>query len=274
MIRLSMMARETPTTTIETVVDLAHSLQLDGVDVHMSGMSREPDTLRRLKLRCLERGLTIGYVGGGSMAGLPEESEARLRQGREDVDTAAYLGAQLLRVFARHPWPDTQAEQDALWQGMIADFQELADYAADRGVIVGLQNHDEGSTAATASRVLRILADVERDNFTFIMDTGQWQGAIGSDPRGEFDPEVDLYADYLEPTAPHAAYVRAKIYKIDSGREEFLDYGRILQILKAVGYNGALGLVLELGDRNTCSYEEAVRLAARHLRAVIAAAGD
>ena len=238
----------------------------------MSGMSREREALRRLKLHCLRRGLTIGYVGGGSMAGAPEEAQTRLQQGREDVDTAAYLGAQLLRVFARRPWPDTQKEQDALWGGMIAGFQELSDYAADRGVAIGLQNHNEGSIAATADRVLRILDDVDRDNFTLVMDTGQWQGAIGSHPRGESDPEVDLYADYLEPTAPRAAYVRAKIYKIDSGVEEFLDYDRILQILRDVGYNGTLGLVLELGERNTCSYEEAAGLAARHLRSVIAQA--
>ena len=93
MIRLAMMARETQTTTIDAIVDLAHSLQLDGVDLHLSGMSRDRDDLRRLKLRCLERGLTIGYVGGGSIAGPPEEADARRRQGRDDVDTAAYLGA-------------------------------------------------------------------------------------------------------------------------------------------------------------------------------------
>ena len=173
MIRLALMARETQTTTIDAIVDLAHSLQLDGVDLHLSGMSRDRDYLRRLKLRCVKRGLTIGYVGGGSMVGPPEGAEARRDQAREDVDTAAYLGAQLLRVFARQTWPDTPSEQDALWQQMIADFQMLSDYAAQQGVVVGLQNHDEGSTAATAIRVLRILADVDRDNFSLVMDTGQ-----------------------------------------------------------------------------------------------------
>ena len=43
------------------------------------------------------------------------------------------------------------------------------------------------------------------------MDTGQWKGAIGSDPRGNPSPEVDLYTDYLERCAPHATGVRAKV---------------------------------------------------------------
>ena len=104
------------------------------------------------------------------------------------------------------------------------------------------------------------------------LDTGQWEGAIGSHPRGEWNPAVDLYEDYLKPTAPHATYVRAKIYKIDTGREEWLDYGRILQILRDVDFNGIIGLVFELGDRNGCDEVECRRLAVRHLREKIAAA--
>jgi len=266
-----MMARETANMTIESAIGLANELKLDAVDLHLSGMSRDADYLRRIKGLCLRYGLSIGYTGAGSFVGPAEEAGKRMAQGKADVDTTAFLGARLLRVFARHKWPDTVEEQEALWGPMIASFQELADYAAEKGVSLGLQNHDNGSFAMTADQVLRILRETGRENFSFIMDTGQWLGAIGSHPRGEFDPEVDLYEDYLERTAPCAAYVRAKIYKIDSGQEEWLDYERILQILQTVDFNGTIGLVFELGDRNTCGYEECVRLAVQHLREVIAA---
>ena len=198
MIRLSMMARETADTTIERVIELARELQLDGVDLHLSGMSRDPAYLRRIRGLCLRYGLSIGYTGGGSFVGPPEEAQKRMEQGKADVDTTAFLGAQLLRVFARHKWPDGVEEQEALWRPMIASFQELADYAAERGVSLGLQNHNNGSFAMTADQVLRILRETDRSNFSFVMDTGQWKGAIGSHPRGTFDPDVDLYRDYLE----------------------------------------------------------------------------
>ena len=271
MIKLSTMARQTPTTTLEQVVEQARQLQLDGVDFHLSGMDRSVKYINHVKSLCLKRGLNIGYAGAGSFVGLPEERAKRMEQGRADVDAAALLGAQVLRVFARHKWPSTVEEQEALWRPMIEDFQAIADYAAQRGVMVALQNHDNGSFAMTADQVLRILRETERDNFSFLLDTGQWLGAIGSHPRGEFDPNVDLYKDYLEPTAPFARYVRAKIYKIDSGVEEFIDYRRVLDILRGVGFNGAIGLVFELGEFNRCSHEECMRLAVAHLRQVIAA---
>ncbi len=271
MIKLGMLTRETQDSSLEDQIRFAAELQLDVIDLHLSAMSREPDYLRRIKALCLENGLPIGYLGGGSFVGPEEERQKRMEQGRADVDLTAFVGAQLLRVFARHQWPDAVEEQEALWGPMIGSFQELADYAADQGVTLGLQNHDNGSFAMTADQVLRILRETERDNFTFLMDSGQWLGSIGSHPRGEFDPDVDIYKDYLEPTAPHASYLRAKIYKIDSGREEFIDYERVLQILQNVHFNGSIGLVFELGQFSQLDHEECMRLAAAHLRKVIAA---
>ncbi len=270
MIKLGMMVRNTPAADVETSIDFARELELDTVDVHLSGLNRGPAYLQRIRTRCLRRGLSIGYAGAGSFVGPPEQAGERMRQGREDADTAALLGAPLLRVFARHKWPGTVAEQEALWGPMIESFRRICDYAAGRGVSVALQNHDNGSFAMTADQVLRIIGDVDHPNFSFLMDTGQWSGAIGSHPRGEFDPDIDLYRDYLERTVEHATCVRAKIYKIDGGREEFLDYERILGILRRANYNGHIGLVFEVGDRNSCSVEECMRLAVEHLREVIA----
>jgi len=271
MIRLSMMVRETAGTSIESGIELAREVKLDGVDIHLSGLSRDPEYLRRIKRLCLKYGLSIGYVGGGSFVGPAEERETRMAQGRADVDVTAFLGAQLLRAFARHKWPDTVEEQEVLWKPMITSFQEISDYAGQKGVNVALQNHDESSFAMTADQVLRILREVDRENFSFLMDTGQWKGSIGSHPRGEFDPDADLYRDYLERTVSHATYVRAKIYKIDNGREEWIDYARVLQILHGVNFNGTIGLVFELGDRNRYGLNECICLSVRHLREVIAA---
>ena len=62
------------------------------------------------------------------------------------------------------------------------------------------------------------------------MDTGQWQGAVGGSPRGWRDLNVDIYRDYMERVAPFTTLVRAKIYKIDNGWEEWLDYPRIFKV--------------------------------------------
>ena len=58
--------------------------------------------------------------------------------------------------------------------------------------------------------------------------------------------------------------VRAKIYKIDSGKEEWLDYERIIEILRTVNYNGNMSIVFE-GQGNQVSDLEAIGLAVTYL---------
>lgn len=73
----------------------------------------------------------------------------------------------------------------------------------------------------------------------------------------------------MEQTAPHATYVRAKIYKIDRGREEWLDYERIVEILRQVDFNGNMSIVFE-GQGNAVSDLEAIGLAVDYLRGLLA----
>jgi hypothetical protein len=98
------------------------------------------------------------------------------------------------------------------------------------------------------------------------MDTGQWVGSPGSAPRGETDPDIDFYG-FMEQTMPHAMYVRTKFYKIESGKEEWIDYDRIVPILNLVNYNGCISIVYE-GERE--DRVEQVRLAAGYLRELLA----
>ena len=271
MLKLSWMARATDAEVFTGHVKFARELDLDVIDFHLGGMPRDIDFVMKIKMMCVKAGLPVGYLGGGSFVGPLDMREERMEQGRADVDMTSLMGGQMLRVFARHNWPDTNEEQEYFWGPMIEDFKELSDYAAERGVVIGLQNHDNGSFCMTAEQALRILGDVDKENFTFLWDTGQWLGAIGSHPRGEFDPNVDMYEDYLVPTAPYAGSVRAKIYQIDTGVETYLDYPRIFRILKDVGYNGNISIVYEGAEgRNKCTPEEGIALAAKHLRKVIA----
>ena len=140
---------------------------------------------------------------------------------------------------------------------MIAGYREVADYAAERGVAIGLQNHP-----STAEEMLRIRSDVDRDNFNFIMDTGQWLGSPGSEPRGETDPRHDVYG-YMAQTIRHASYIRTKFYRIESGTEQWLDYERIIPLIKRANYNGCISIVYEGEHQDRV---EQIRLAAAYLR--------
>ena len=173
------------------------------------------------------------------------------------------LGAPLIRVFG---WQTHETEnRDPLFASLARCLREVCDYGAERGVVVALQNHDNRNLAATGPDVLRIIEDVDHPNFSFIMDTGQWQGSPGA--SGDPDPNADIYG-YMEQTLPYASYVRCKFYKIASGREEVLDYDRIAGILKAANYNGCISIVYE--GQEPDDRTQLIGKAAQYLRGLLA----
>lgn len=258
----SMFGKDDPPTlgSIESFIEYAYELKLDVIDLrgNRGFSSHDPEYLLGIKMRCLRYGLPIGYVAsGGHFVGTDEELETKLQVTRRDADVAAFLGAPLIRVFCGLPLEDREEQRRE-----IRCLQATCDYAADLGVGVGLQNHP-----STGDDVLRIIEETARDNFTLIMDTGQWVGSPARN-NGVADPNYDIYR-FMEQTAPHAAHVRAKFYKIDSGREEWLDYERIIGILRRVDFNGAVSVVFEGKDYNDCDDKEVVRRSVQHLRELL-----
>ena len=267
MLKISMQARERPDSSLEWQVDFAKRIGLDMIDFHLGGYPRDPEGLMKIKQMSLRAGLPIGYLGsGGGYRGTDEEIATRVESDKKDVDAAVFLGAPLIRLMSGRPKLD-DPDPESTWTRGAAGFQQVADYAAECGIFIGLQNHPPPA-APRGEDILRMLEMVNRDNATHILDTGQWWGSIGADPRGQFDPDVDIY-EYMTQTAPHASSVRAKIYKIDTGKEEWLDHERILRILHEVGYNGALCICFE-GQGNKSSYEDCMKMSVAHLREVTA----
>ena len=267
---------------IETMIDLIHTLRLDIIDFQLDRgfRSLEPAYLRRVKILCHRYGLPIGFIGAGSgfvgtaqspdggVVGAslsPEELQRRIDEVNRAVDVAVLMGAPLIRLFGGGV-PKGTENREAVWSTMIAGFQAVSDYAAEKGILIGLHNHPP-AVEPTSDDILRILNDVDRENFTFILDTGRWRGAPTS-REGTSDSSEDIYK-YMEQTAPYASYVRAKIYKVDSGKEELLDYRRIIAILKEANFNGNMSIVFE-DQGNQCDYAEAIGLAVKHLRELLA----
>lgn len=259
----SMFGKDDPPTleSIESYIDCAYQLRLDLIDFRRDRgfSSRDPGYLFETKLECLRRGLSIGYLASrGHFTGPDEELREKIDAAKEDADIALFLGAPMIRLFCGPPLEDREEQKRE-----VRCFQEVADYAAAKGIAVGLQNHP-----STGEDILRIIEETNRPNFSFLLDTGQWVGSPARN-QGAPDPDYDIYR-FMEQTAGHASHVRAKFYKIDSGREEWLDYERIVRILKDSGYNGPLSVVFEGKDLNACDDSQVVRLAVEHLRDLVA----
>jgi len=249
-------------------IERAYELKLDGVDIHTRAFaSTDPDYLRSIRMLALKRGIALSYIGISSNFGKPRDQlEQEVDTAKAWIDIAAFMGIPLVRVFAA--WIPAGDTEEAVWARMMPCLRQVAAYGEDKGVVVGLHNHNHGCVTRTGDDVRRILAEVDNPYFSHILDTGQYVGSPGaSGAGGKEDPELDFYGSIAQ-TASLAVHVRCKIYRIGSGREEWLDYPRIFEILRGIGYNGWLSIVYEGQDVE--EEETAVPKAVTYLRELMA----
>jgi len=226
-------------------IDLCAMLELDGVDFNMGSFrSVEKDHLKQIKKTCLRRGLSIACIGVSNDFGRPaEDQEAVQQQVRQGLDTAQFLGDSVVRLFAGYVKAGQTREE--VWKRTVEGLKRAAEYAEKVGVVVGLQNHNHNNITSTGEDVVRLLKQVDHPWCSHILDTGQYLGSLGASGAQPEDPRKhDVYKS-IERTAPLAVQVRAKLYRLKSGKEEWLDYERIFKILRGVKYQGFVSLVYE-----------------------------
>jgi sugar phosphate isomerase/epimerase len=178
------------------------------------------------------------------------------------VDVAASMGVPLVRIFAA--WIPGGEPEEQVWGRMMPCMEEVAAHGEEKGVVLGLHNHNHGCVTRTGKEVRRILDGVNNPYLSHILDTGQYVGSPGaSGAEGKEDPSLDFYGSIAD-TAPLAVHVRAKIYRIATGEEAWLNYPRIFDILRKVDYNGWVSIVYE--GQQAEAEETAVPKAVRYLR--------
>ncbi len=109
--------------------------------------------------------------------------------------------------------------------------------------------------------MLRFHREVNHPNFFLILDTGHFAGREGPG----FRPHLPgfTYKDFyhsIEQVAPLARLVRAKFYEPDaSGREKWIDYDRVFNILRGVHYRDFISLMYEGEEEATTAVPRSAR---------------
>ena len=254
---------------VSSFADLCRDLDADGIDFNASsigeGAGATPAALIALKERCIRHGLAIACLSisnnFGKPAGqLPEEIAMTKRW----IDRALVLGAPQVRVFAGTP--NTSEARQTTWQRCSAALKEVAGYGHDRGVLVALQNHNHGALTETGDDVLRFLQEAG-PHLSHVWDTGQYVGSPGASGAAAGAGGQEVLYRSLQQTVDRATHVRCKFYHIAGGSEEWLDYPRIVAMLRAARYNGFCSVVYEGPDDEL----KDVRRAVTHLRSLLAA---
>lgn len=225
-------------------LDTCRELSLDGVTLHTDSLKgTDRPHLKEVRRRCLDLGLTISCFCVSTDFGTSDAIvPAELDKARAAMEAGMFLGAPLLRVFVGAA-PSPERRDEAFERGVRA-LRKTAEIGAEFGMPVALQNHS--GLTSTGDDMLQFYRRVDHPNFTLVLDTGHFAGRQG--PGGPVIAGL-TYDDYyrsIEQVAPLAPFVRVKLYELDGdGRERWIDYERVFNILRGVHYNGFVSLVYE-----------------------------
>jgi sugar phosphate isomerase/epimerase len=195
--------------------------------------------LCHLKALAFRHGLSISSTAVGNKFCMPpgEARDQQIASVKKWVDHAAVLGAPIIRIFSGSVGKE-QTQQEALRLAVEA-IEECCQYAGQQGIFLALENH--GGLTTTADGMLEIIRAVQSPWFGAWMDTGNFH----SD---------DIYGD-LAKIAPYTLHVQVKVVTSSPGQgRRPTDFGRLREILDAVGYRGWICLEYEEADdpRTAC----------------------
>ncbi|MGE3317446.1 MAG: sugar phosphate isomerase/epimerase family protein [Planctomycetaceae bacterium] len=218
--------------TLDDVVEFAAKQDLDGVELTSYYFPTDLDSkyLMHLKEMTFRLGLDISGTAIGNDFCLPsgEARNENLALTRRWIDNAAAIGAPVIRIFAGTT-PEDDSEEAAVAR-CIEGINESLDYAAEKGVVLALENH--GGITSTPEQLLKIVHGVKESPwFGVNFDSGNFYTA-------------DPYAD-LEKIAPYTVNAQIKVSVSPDKKKAPADFGRIVNILRTAGYRGYLVLEYE-----------------------------
>src|SRR3954447_25744133 len=231
--------------TIEDFLGICRELGLEGASLHGRDLpDLRPATLAKIRRALLDQGLSLAMFTVSTNFGVPADRQAgELAKAREAIAAAAFLGAPLLRVFAGS---SAEADRAAGWARAVAAVRRVCVEAAEAGLPVGLQNHNHGALCATGADVVRFVKEVAHPNLTVVLDCGQFLGSQGASGAAAANAGAEELYESIRQTASLARHVRVKFYNPrPDGSEPFIDYPRVLDILRGVHYPGFLDIVYE-----------------------------
>jgi sugar phosphate isomerase/epimerase len=188
--------------------------------------------LLKLKRHAFLRGIAVSGTAVGNTFTPPagEKRKKEIEAVKRWIDRAAILGAPHIRVFAGSL--DGQS-LEAAQKHCIEALSECADYAGEKGVFLGVENH--GGIVAEPEPLLEIIKAVQSPWVGINLDSGNFR-------------TDDVYQDFGR-CAPYAVNVQIKTEITPRGQKtQPADLKRFSQILRDAQYQGYIALEYEAAE--------------------------
>lgn len=233
-------AKELGFTALEYVSQLYTS---DKVDYPMKKEGLEA-ILKELKIRGDSLNMTnllimVDHEGDLALSNEQQTKEA-IENHKKWIDAAAYLGCYAVRV---NLYGDIDPET---WvPNSVRSLKVLAEYGAAKNIAILVENH--GGLSSNAALLAQVIREVNMKNCGTLPDFGNFCVKRENNARweGECVEEYDIYKG-IEELLPYAKGVSAKAYHFDdTGNETKIDYYKMIQLVKASGFQGYIGIEYE-----------------------------
>jgi sugar phosphate isomerase/epimerase len=211
-------------------IDYCAANDCEGAELTSYFFDAETDEyMIKLKRHAYLRGVAVSGTAIGNNFSHPKgpKLDEEIATTKKWIDRAVLMGAPHIRVFAGvQPKDFPRAEADKM---VISALQECGEYAAKRGVFLGLENHDSIGSAAT---LIPMVKAIKSPWVGVNLDSGNFRTA-------------DPYKDFAE-CVPYALNVQLKAdIHAENGGKKPADLKRFTQILRDGGYQGWVALEYE-----------------------------
>ncbi|WP_236976353.1 sugar phosphate isomerase/epimerase family protein [Membranihabitans maritimus] len=210
------------------LIDYCAEQKFDAVDITGYYFPGYPDIpsdeyIYAVKNHAFKRGVEISGTGIRTDFTIPDSRKRKenIELVNKWTDVAAKLGAPVLRIFAGHEVPPEYSNKEIM-KWMIPDIKECVNIGKEKGIIIGMQNHN--GFIKNADRIIEICRIIDSDWFGIVLDIGSYR-------------QGDPY-DQITRSIPYAVNWQLKEKMYENGKEVNTDIKKVIDIIRENCYTG------------------------------------
>jgi sugar phosphate isomerase/epimerase len=236
--KYSFMSFSCPELDLSEILSLAKRFGYDGIEPragsgHKHGIEPEADSDARQEIRqqASEAGVALACIATSCKYADPETLDEQIVQTRLCIDLAADVGSPRLRVFGGM-LPEGVSREQAAGQ-IVHALRSVADHAADRGVIVCMETHDDWCNPADVAGIMKQVDSPAIAVNWDIMHPIRRAGVT-------MDEAYQALSPWIKHVHFHDGVIDGESVQLKPIGEGIIDHLCAVQLLQADGYDGFL----------------------------------